>query len=194
MFIIAVIVGVFVVLWLIGLLLRKLTEVICKHDAKRWTKKREREQEKCNIKYQAQHDNAIAPFRKKYSNSEFLNDIFKAIKSNANGIQISQIRISSSQISVYAIKVDVNGYVLEPYSETEENIIFKDQGYQSIPDDNHLEGFSYALNDRIGNVFDISVTYIDAPLQYIPIDYVTLQIKSGIIKYRDPNEKLKPTI
>lgn len=194
MFIITIIVGIFIVLWLIGLLLRKATEVMCNHHDKRCAKKQERKLEKYIRKQIIQHDNTISPYRKKYSDSSFLKEISEIIISKTSGMQISRIIIKSYKISVYSLKVDLNGYVSEPYSENNDEIIFEDQGYQSIPDDNHLEGFSYALNDRLGNIFDISVTHIDAPMQHIPIDYITLQCKFGIIKYRDPNEGLKPTI
>lgn len=194
MFIIKIIVGIIVgftiVYWLIG----KAILALCDYDDKRQKKKEERKHEKYVREQKIQHDNKISPYRKKYSDSSFLKEISEIIISKTSGMQIEHIDIYKSEISVYSLKVDLNGYVSEPYSENKDKIIFKDQGYQSIPDDNHLEGFSYALNDRLGNNFDIMVSTVDLELQHPPIEYITLQCKLGIIKFRDPNEGLKPTI
>ncbi|MDE5754593.1 MAG: hypothetical protein K2H89_08635 [Oscillospiraceae bacterium] len=148
------IVVVFFACWLIGKILQKLTEFWADQGIKKSVAREKRKLERYHKEHEIEEEKRVRPHVKKYENSPFLKLVVDNILDQSQGGVISYIKITKWTLDFDVHKCDNEDYSifddkgLPIYSSI--HIKFNDLGYQSISDDNHLEGFAKALNLRLG--------------------------------------------
>lgn len=186
---------IFLILWLLGRIMVRLTEM----SGYKSTRKLEEKNRRNIEKYAIEHENAMRPFAGKYVNSSFMDVILQKIDECLQGRSIYRVYISHRELKVDMIQFDHEGYVVHDgrYNMAIASVCIKysDLGYQSVPDDDHLEGFAMALNSRFDNEYrmDINLEDIVPSGGRTPINNICLYF-DGNIKQRHPEDGLKSQI